>query len=212
MHDPAARPQAVYTVNHAVYGVYMGTAEKIAEVARDILMHEGSEAVSMRRVANVAGITPMAIYKHYPNRQTLLQAVADATLHELAENWGARVAEGDWQARLVGLMHDFLDFALGSPHLYTFVMTDQREQARHFPDDFKGGGSPAFERVVAIIEEGMAAGALRTDVPLEAALALTSATQGLVQLYLGGRIGLDEPAFRDLCERNVRRILNGLSA
>ncbi|SFI49344.1 transcriptional regulator, TetR family [Streptosporangium canum] len=189
----------------------MSTTEKIAEVARDILIHEGAEAVSMRRVAGIVGITPMAIYRHYPNRQALLQAVADATLRELAENWGARAEAGDWQARLIGLMHDFLDFALGSPHLYRFVMTDQHEQARHFPDDFKSGGSPAFERIVSIIEDGMAAGILRTDVPLEAALALTSATQGLVQLYLGGRIGLDEIAFRELCERNVRRILNGLS-
>ncbi|MGW4799372.1 TetR/AcrR family transcriptional regulator [Nonomuraea sp. NPDC004297] len=190
----------------------MGTAEKIAEVARDILVREGSEAVSMRRVADAVGVTAMAIYKHYPNRQALLQAVADATSRELAAGWGTRAPGGDWQSRVSGLLHDFLDFALGSPHLYTFLMTDRREQARHFPDDFRGGGSPTFERIVALVEEGMAAGILRADVPLEAALALTSSVQGLVQLYLGGRIGLDEPAFRDLCERNVRRILDGLHA
>src|SRR4051812_10844525 len=157
-----------------MYCVNMSTAEKITEAARDILVREGSEAVSMRRVADVVGVTAAAIYKHYPNRQTLLQAVADAAFRDLAKAWGTRVAGGDWETRMFGLMHDFLDFALGSPHLYTFLMTDQREQARHFPDDFKGGGSPAFERIVAIVEEGMAAGILRGDVPLEAALALTS--------------------------------------
>lgn len=195
-----------------VYGVYVSTAERIAEAAKGILVREGSEAVSMRRVGEVVGVTAMAIYKHYPNRQALLQDVADRTFRELAEGWGSRVPEGDWESRALGLMRDFLDFALGSPHLYTFLMTERRERARRFPEDFEGGGSPAFAHVVAIIEEGMAAGLLRQDQPLEVALVLTSSTQGLVQLYLGGRIGLDEAGFRQLCERNARRLLDGIRA
>ncbi|WP_219518475.1 TetR/AcrR family transcriptional regulator [Nonomuraea ceibae] len=190
----------------------MKTADRVAEAARSILVTEGVEAVTMRRVADSVGITAMAIYKHYPNREALLTEVADRTFRELGEDWGARVSEGDWETRALGLLADLLDFALGSPHLYRFLMTDRREQARRFPDDFTRGGSPAFTKIVSMVEEGMRTGLLRQDDPLEVAMTLSAAGQGLIQLYLGGRIGLDEEAFRALCTRTARRIFDGLRA
>ncbi|MGP3958515.1 TetR/AcrR family transcriptional regulator [Nonomuraea sp. 3N208] len=186
------------------------TAEKIADAAQAILVSEGAAAVTMRRVADMVGVSPMATYKHYPSRQALLDAVAERTFRELAQGWGVRVPDGPWEDRALGLMEDFLDFALGRPHLYTFLMTDRREWARRFPDDFEGGGSPAFTMLVVVVEEGMREGLLRKDDPLEVALALTSSIQGLVQLYLGGRIGLEEDGFRSLCARTARRIFDGI--
>ncbi|GAA3428043.1 hypothetical protein GCM10018953_52260 [Streptosporangium nondiastaticum] len=194
----------MYTVN--------ATKERVAEAARAILVGEGADAVTMRRVAEMAGVTAMAIYKHYPGREALLAAVADRTFDELGEGWGTKVPDGDWETRLMCLLDDFLDFALGRPHLYTFLMTDRRDRARRFPDDFRRNGSPAFTRVVELTEEGMRLGLLRPDDPLETALALTSPVQGLVQLYLGGRVGLEEGDFRALCARTVRRNLRGLRA
>ncbi|MFI6785833.1 TetR/AcrR family transcriptional regulator [Nonomuraea sp. NPDC050383] len=188
------------------------TSERLAEVAHDILVREGPEAVTMRRVADAAGVTAMAIYKHYPNRQALLGVVVDRAFRSLETGWGLRGAGGDWESRLFGLLEDFLDFALGTPHLYTYLMTERREHARRFPDDFTGGRSPAFTHLVALVEEAMRAGRLRDDDPLEVTLALTSGVQGLVQLHLGGRVGLPEEEFRALCRRTVRRVLDGVKA
>ncbi|QFY08141.1 TetR family transcriptional regulator [Nonomuraea phyllanthi] len=185
------------------------TAEKIADAAQAILVGEGAAAVTMRRVADMVGVSPMAAYKHYPSRQALLDAVADRAFRELAGGWGRRAPDGPWEDRALGLMEDFLDFALGRPHLYRFLMTDRRERARRFPDDFEAGGSP-FGMLVVVVEEGMRAGVVRQDDPLEVSLAMTSSVQGLVQLYLGGRIGLEEDDFRRLCERTARRVLDGV--
>ncbi|MCK2218305.1 TetR/AcrR family transcriptional regulator [Actinomadura sp. ATCC 31491] len=185
------------------------TAEKIADAAQAVLVSEGAAAVTMRRVAGLAGVSPMAAYKHYPNRQALLDGVAERAFRALSEGWGNRAPDGPWEARVLGLLTDFLDFALGQPHLYTFLMTDRRERARRFPDGFEGGGSP-FGKLVTLVEEGMRDGLLREDDPLEVTLALTSPVQGLVQLHLGGRVGLDEDGFRRLCERTVRRIFDGV--
>ena len=66
-----------------VYTVYMTTAptvQRIATAARRLLDKEGADAVTMRRVASAVGITPMAVYRHYPNRAGLLNALADAGL------------------------------------------------------------------------------------------------------------------------------------
>ncbi|MFD2352882.1 TetR/AcrR family transcriptional regulator [Nonomuraea ferruginea] len=186
------------------------TADRVAEAARAILETEGVEAVTMRRVADAVGITAMAIYKHYPNREALLAAVADRALRELGAGWGGR--DGDWEARALGLLDDFLDFALGSPHLYRFLITDRRERARRFPDGFRDGASPSFTKIVTLAEEGMRASLLRPDDPLEVAMTVTATAQGLVQLYLGGRIGLAEDEFRALCTRATRRVLDGVRA
>ncbi|GAB2985609.1 TetR/AcrR family transcriptional regulator [Amycolatopsis acidiphila] len=186
-----------------------GTAERIAEAALAILLGEGAQAVTMRRVAADAGVTTMATYRHYPNREALLRAVVDAAFAELGKDWGKRAQELDFGTRFYGLLNDFLDFALGKPNLYTFLVTDRREGVRRFPEDFRAGRSPAFTPVIDVVEQGMREGALRRDDPLEAALAITTPVMGLVQLYLGGRMDMSEKDFRALCRRTVGRVLDG---
>ena len=165
----------------------------------------------MRRVAAEVDLTPMATYRHYRNREALLQAVADECFDELGRTWAERTVVTDPRARIFALLDDFLDFALGTPHLYTYLMTERREQARTFPEDYRAGDSPAFAQVMSAVEYGMGEGLLRSDDVTEVTVALTASAQGLIVLYLGGRIGLTEPEFRALCHRSVRRVLDGLA-
>lgn len=187
-----------------------GTAERVAAAALAILLGEGAQAVTMRRVAADAGVTTMATYRHYPNREALLRAVADAAFAELAENWGSRGKGGDFETRIYELMDGFLDFALGKPNLYTFLITDRREGVRRFPEDFRDSGSPAFGQVFEVVEHGMRDGVLAEDDALEVTLAITMPVVGLTQLYLGGRMGLSEEEFRRLCAKTMGRVLNGV--
>lgn len=166
----------------------------------------------MRRVADAVGITPMAIYRHYPNREAMLDAVADTVSAELAERWGARDTEPDLDRRLLGLLNDFLDFALGAPHLYTLVMVERRAGTRTYPVDYAAGRSPSFAPVLRAIEDGMAKGILRDGDAAELALTFAATGMGLAQLYLGGRIGLSEADFRKLCERSAFTVLAGAQA
>ncbi|MFZ0518122.1 MAG: helix-turn-helix domain-containing protein, partial [Acidobacteriaceae bacterium] len=59
------------------------TSRKIAIAARRLLDREGAEALTMRRIANAIGITPMALYRHYKDRASLLNALADEGFAEL---------------------------------------------------------------------------------------------------------------------------------
>ncbi|MEU0567766.1 TetR/AcrR family transcriptional regulator [Nonomuraea sp. NPDC005983] len=187
-----------------------GTAARIAAVAQRIVVEEGADAVSMRRVGEAVGITAMAIYRHYPNREALLRAVADTCARELAGRWQQRPVTGGLIERIDAMLDDFLDFALGSPHLYTFLMMDPWARAKRFPDDFHADEGP-FGALVKLVEEGMQVGLLREDDPLEVTLTVTSAAQGLVLYYLGGRVAMKESDFRELCHRTVRRIVDGLA-
>jgi AcrR family transcriptional regulator len=197
--------------NRGVYVVHMaepGTAERIAAAALEILVDEGAKAVTMRRVAAAAGVTAMATYRHYPNRDALLRSVADTAFAEIGADWAARGAGGDFAATMDVLADAFLDFALGKPNLYLFMIVERLPDARQFPDGYRD--SPTFAPAVAMAEQGIREGVLREDDPLEVAVAITMPIVGLVQLYHGNRISMPEAEFRALCKRTLGRVIDGL--
>jgi AcrR family transcriptional regulator len=186
------------------------TADRLATAALAILSAEGAQAVTMRRVAADAGVTTMATYRHYPNREALLRRAVDSAVADITQSWGEQGTGLDFAGRTERLLTAFLDFALGNPNLYTFLVTERRPDAKQFPTDFRAGGSPAFVPMFTAVEQGMKDGELRDDDVLEVTLAITTPVMGLVQQYHGGRISVPEPEFRALCGRTVERVLNGL--
>lgn len=188
------------------------TAARLRAAARTILVAEGAAAVSIRRVATEVGVTPMATYRHYANREALLGAVAEECFAELTERWAAGEVVEDPLSRLMELLDAYLDFALETPHLYTFLVVDRRAEALTYPEDFRTGQSASFGRLMEAVGHGMLTGVFRTDDLVEVAMTLSSQVQGLVQLYLSGRIALPEQDFRALVHRCIWRILNGLAS
>lgn len=186
------------------------TAEKIAAATRHLLATEGPEAVSMRRVANAVGITPMAIYRHYPNRQALLDAVADNGFEELTAVLKRRRFSGDLATRFVKMADVYLDYALENPRLFELMFLAKRERARRFPQDFKAGHSPTASLMAALVKEGMESGHFRHDDPWEIVFEAGALLQGLIMLYLGGRIDMTPAGFRALYRRSTRRYFHGL--
>jgi len=60
------------------------TAERIAVATGKLVQREGADAVTMRRVVKAVGITPMALYRPFADRDGLLNALADTGFEELA--------------------------------------------------------------------------------------------------------------------------------
>ena len=190
----------------------MSTAARILVAARELLDRDGAAAVAMRPVAELVGITPMAIYRHYADRESLLNAIADEGFRELARTVQALQLTGDVEKRLLQIGDVFLNAALRFPHLYHLMFLAPREGARQYPSDFVAGRSPTFNPTVRVLEEAMQAGALRPDDPVEIAFEMSAISHGLIVLYLGGRVGLSAEKFRQLYQRSFRRYLHGIRA
>jgi len=186
------------------------TGTAILEAARELLDQEGLAAVTMRRVAERVGVTPMAIYRHYADRASLLNAIADEGFHELAARVLALTLEGSVEHRLTQVSNVFLDAAMQFPNLYRLMFLEPREGARVYPDDFKAGLSPTFRPTVNILDEAMERGELRKDDPVEIAFEMSALSHGLIMLYLGGRVARGEQNFRALFQRSFRRYLDGI--
>lgn len=186
------------------------TAERIAQVALSILEKEGPEAVSMRRVARVVGITPMAIYHHFPSREALLNTITDREFAKLLSHIQAHRLRGAVEDRLLAVMEGYVDYAFVQPRVFDFVFSRVRPGARQFPKDFRARKSPTLNPVADMLAAEMEKGNLKKDDVWEVAFALWAHVHGYVLLYRGGRISLSEKDFRKLLHRSLRRFLNGL--
>jgi AcrR family transcriptional regulator len=190
--------------------VAVPTAHRIATAARRLLEREGTEAVTMRRVAEAVGITPMAIYRHYPDRAALLNALADRGFDELVAAIAAKRLPDGIEARLLAIAELHLDHALAHPRLYELMFLKPRPGARRFPRDFKAGRSPTANMAVDLLKEAMATGYLRRDDPWEIAFEMGALVEGLIMLYLGGRFDGSAARFRALLRRSLRRYFHGI--
>ncbi|MGB6975695.1 MAG: TetR/AcrR family transcriptional regulator [Terracidiphilus sp.] len=186
------------------------TSERIATAARRVLVKEGAEAVTMRRIAQATGVTAMAIYRHFPNRDGLLNALADEGFETLAALLTSQRYTGNGRRRLLLLFDVFLNFALANPRLFELMFLKPRKGARRYPRDFRRGASPTANLTADILRKGMDAGHFRKDDHWEITFEMGALLQGLVMLHLGGRTSLSRAQFRALCLRAFRRYFDGI--
>lgn len=164
----------------------------------------------MRRVAEAVGITPMAIYRHFPDRAGLLNAVAGQGFEELATQLAGMRFSGDIEERLTKMGRTYLDHALENPRLFELMFLKPREGARKYPQDFKAGRSPTANLMVEVLKEGMDSGYFRADDPWEITFEMGALSHGLIMLYLGGRMNMSPARFRALYRRSFRRYIHGI--
>lgn len=188
------------------------TAEQIAKVVLEILESEGPEAVSMRRIAHAVGVTPMAIYHHFPNRQALLDVVVDREFTCFLQSMQSRPARGSMESLLVDCMDAYIDYAFDRPRIFDYVFSQPRPNARRYPDDFRARRSPTLNPIADLVSRAVNSGYLKKDDVWEIALQLWAHVHGYIALFRAGRFQLSEAEFRKLVERSMRRLIHGLKA
>lgn len=187
------------------------TSDKILAAARALLEQDGAAAVSMRRVADAVGITPMAIYRHFANRDTLLKNVADAAFMEVAREWSTHARHPDLMHALRHSMEHYLDYALRHPHMFDYNFSVARDDARRFPEDFRARCSPTLNVVADMLAEGMRQGLLRPGDPWNIAMTLWAQAHGLIALYRAGRFSYDEAQFRAFYLQSIGVVFDGIA-
>jgi AcrR family transcriptional regulator len=184
------------------------TKDRILSAARAVLESEGIDGLTIRRVARRAELSPMALYRHFADKDALLNALMEDGLAA----WetfvrGIRVRDPlEW---LQALGEAYLDFALTQPHRFDAAFFLPAPAARRFPDDFAAGRSPAVAMMMARIDQAKAEGRLRDKSTLEAALAFAAFGQGFVSMHRARRFG-SEKQFKTLYRAALRHFLDSL--
>lgn len=86
--------------------------DEILSTAVEIVTAEGVEALSIRRLANRVGITPMAVYNHFASKDELLGAVIDKLIGTIPP---AYAEADDWVESLRIYARTIRSVALESP-------------------------------------------------------------------------------------------------
>ena len=185
------------------------TRSRISTAARDLLDASADSAtVTIRRVAAAVGVSPMAIYKHFPNRKALLRAATSAEYERIAGYF--HTANARSQGHAMQGMLGYFNYALDHPNLFRYMFSSAREDAFTFATELKQGKSPTMNLLFALVESQMRSKKWHADDVHEVALSVWAHAHGLIMLHLAGRIGLSKRHFRNLYLRSLDRLQRGL--
>jgi AcrR family transcriptional regulator len=165
----------------------------------------------MRRIAGEIGITPMAIYHHFANREALLSAIVDSEFEKLAEFFSRPAKGRRFEEQMIHMMDAYVDYAFAHPRIFDYVFSHPRPEARRFPEDFRGRRSPTLNILADSLASWMKQKRFKRDDVWEIALQIWAHAHGYLVLYRAGRFDLSEAEFRKLLHRSLRRLLYGLA-
>ena len=185
--------------------------QQILDCAMEELERTGVQGLSMRAVAGKAGVTPMAIYRHFENRDDLLTALGEEAFAE----WKRRIDAIRTQDPIDWLRKGaraYVKFAIDEPARFDACFVLRTRVQRLYPDDFRARKSAVATMVVARVEAAQAEGRIAPGDPLEIGLLFWSALHGLAMLNRSGRFAMKRASFLALCARLTEQVLDGLSA
>ena len=161
----------------------------LIEAGVDILSREGVAGLSLRRVAQQAGVSHAAPYAHFADKQALIAAISTAgyarlydVLRRVAERY-----EGDPSAQLIEGAWAYVKFALEDTDHFKVTMSSVVEREEDYPA-FVEMSQQAFALVVRTVESCQAQGILRPGPSDLVAVSLWSLMHGLVSLLLEKQI------------------------
>jgi AcrR family transcriptional regulator len=185
--------------------------ERILTAARRIHRTQGVAALSLRAVAREVGLTPMAIYRHFADKDALLMALVQEGFAELEIQFAAAVKARTPLKAIEGVLLAYAEFAIAEPHAFELMFMVRRPDIPAAPASLRRSPSPSFEVVIAAVRDAMAAGDLPEGDPGDLLLFAWSTAHGLITLHLTGRFGGDADTFRPIYRRTMKRLMAMLS-
>ena len=148
--------------------------ERVLLAALELIDVEGLEELTMRRLAGVLGVTPMALYNHVAGRDELLDGVADLVARDMAPV----DAGGDWRERVSAWANGIRAAYLAHPNAVPAVQGTRTMTAALM--------APAHEVITTLEATGFSAVDARAGW-----IAVVALVNGHVGYQLGGHMNAD---------------------
>jgi AcrR family transcriptional regulator len=154
-------------------------ARAILEAADAVLLEEGVDGVSIRRVSRRCGFTAPTIYHHFGDKTGLIDGVLEERFRAVLERMSAIPRGGDPAQTLREMARVFVRFALANPDHYRLLSVPRSPGAAPIPS-----AEAARELVKGALEDLARAGALGTSDTEAAFQVLWAVLHGLISLHL----------------------------
>jgi AcrR family transcriptional regulator len=181
--------------------------EIVLRAAARVFAEEGLE-VSLGRIAQRAGVGAGTVYRHFPSKEILLEAVLAEHIEALAaaaDRWAACAAPGD---ALFGFLLEVIEKSAGRKHLCDALTAD-----RSWPRALLTAAARQFrEALDRLLHNAQQAGAIRADVRADDLAALAAGGAALCSAHRDrtrgirlARLLLDGLRTRDVTKASVFR-------
>jgi AcrR family transcriptional regulator len=162
--------------------------DEILDATERLLLRLGSaEAVSIRMVADGVGVTPPSIYRHFPDKDTLIYEVCNRHFIELDADIAAAVTGIDDPVDDLGARgRAYLDFGIANPEPYRVMFMTRPEVAPVERQKMWLEESTTFLGLVESVQRCIDAGRLRTgfDDAYQISVGMWARVHGLTSLLV----------------------------
>ncbi len=181
----------------------------LVDAAERVLVRDGPDAVTVRAVAQEAGVAPMGVYNRFGGKDGLV----DALLIRGFDGLRAAIAphgESDPAERLMKAGLRYREFALSHAAHYVAMFDDAIHQEHQSPE-LAPHAMATFEELVGHVRYGMVGGMLMEADPYEVAQQIWSTVHGAVQLEIKGMLKTPdaERTYRNLLQTLYRGLRTG---
>ena len=159
---------------------------EILSAATRIFLEEGVAHATMRRIAAAVGFSTTALYVYFPDKDAILQAIAEATFAELLEALETSQRDGtSVPDRFRAGLRAYIEFGLARPDAYrlTFLPSPIIRGQPNSCEPIQAADH-SFAILQRGVEDMMAAGLFRPGLSIPAAEAIWACLHGITALLL----------------------------
>jgi AcrR family transcriptional regulator len=182
----------------------------LIEAGADILAKDGVSGLSLRKVAQKAGVSHTAPYAHFADKQALIAAISTdgyrrlyealvATTQQYADDPARQLIEGAWA---------YVQFAVNDTDYFKITLSGAIEKEKDYPA-FVEISQRSFALVVQIVEACQQAKILKRGPSDLIAVGVWSLIHGFVSLFLEDQIShtvLDRYSLREMLILTLNQI------
>ncbi|MCW3067195.1 MAG: transcriptional regulator, TetR family [Solirubrobacterales bacterium] len=159
----------------------------LLEQAERTVRERGVQELSLRELARDVGVSHGAPRRHFPDRQALLDALAEAGFARLGAELRSAIdgAGEDFDARMQAVATAYVQFATRDAALLELMFAGKH---RDESGTLHAAAERAFGVMLELIDQGQVEGALEHGEPERVGLVLFATIQGIAALVNGGMV------------------------
>jgi len=131
--------------------------EKLLDVAEQSIRADGVSALSLRKLAKSTGVSTMATYHHFANKDEIFVQVAILGYQHLMREIASQSDDANSpEDEIRAVARGYIKFALNEPNLYQLVFGHHIRGKALFPE-LKKAGQDAFAIFASVIQKNLEA-------------------------------------------------------
>lgn len=183
--------------------------DRILQTSRSILFSKGYDAISMRKIAGLVGVSATSIYLYFENKNHLVHTLIEESVEELSsaiEQGAGRKKET--LDKFIAIIQSYVDFALQNPEKYKVIYMVSPESMGRYPKEKFRKARRGYALLESVIRTAIDQELMIVDDPKVAAYSIWAQLHGIISVVQDQRLDsrIDKEHF---IEESIELIVQG---